>query len=202
MPASTHSTQRKYPFNEVLPDQRIVEAAFLFHGNQWKMFHENAGKDADAVFLRHSPIFIDFDPFHAAARRAAFEDESTKIFLLQLRDALPRPANHALGMILTGPDGDQARRFGIAHQVHGFPGHAESAFHLRADGAVRHVFSQCVREKTVMLVTAVITDILTKQAGADTKRDFSIFFFHQMARFWSDDHRLCARMGMGCSQRF
>ena len=80
-------------------------------------------------------------------------------------------------MILAGPDGDQARRFGIVHQAHGFPGHTESAFHLRTDGPVRHVFSQGVRKKTIMLVAAVITDILTKQAGTDADRDFFHFYF-------------------------
>ena len=69
----------------------IVQAAFLLHGDEGEVIHEGPGKQADALFFRHSVSIVDLDPLHAAAGRVALEDESAKILFFKLRDAFSCP---------------------------------------------------------------------------------------------------------------
>ena len=154
--------QGENAFNEILPDERIMKASFLLHGNERKMLHENPGKDTDTLLFRHAFFLIDLDPFHPAARRITFKDESAEIFLFQFRDPLPGPANHPFGVILLCPGGHKVRGVWVSHQPHGFPRDTETAFHLRTDGPVLDILTEGVGEKSVQSVAAVITDIFAQ----------------------------------------
>ena len=63
------------------------------------MFHENAGKHADAVPGSHAFFAVDLDPFHAAAGRIALEDKSQELLLFQLGDLLSSPGGHLIGLV-------------------------------------------------------------------------------------------------------
>jgi hypothetical protein len=59
----------------------------------------------------------------------------------------------------------------ISFQMHGLPWNRKTTFHLRAYGDIIDVLSEGIGKKPVQLMTAVITDILTKQTGADSQSD-------------------------------
>jgi len=90
----------EYALNEVFSQSGIMKSAFLLNRQQGEVLHKGAGKHADPFFSRHAVLIIHFHPLHAAAGRFAFEYKPAQIFLLQLCNALSRPAQHFICIIL------------------------------------------------------------------------------------------------------
>jgi hypothetical protein len=61
--------------------------------------------------------------------------------------------------------------------MHGFPGDGKTAFHLRAYRNIFHILAKGIGKETIQLMAAVIPDIPTEQAGADTQFDL----FHRIS---------------------
>jgi hypothetical protein len=57
--------------------------------------------------------------------------------------------------------------------MHGLPWNRETTFHLRAYRYIFHILSQGIGKEAIQLMTAVITNILTQQAGTDAQ--FNLF---------------------------
>jgi hypothetical protein len=61
--------------------------------------------------------------------------------------------------------------------MHGFPGDGKTAFYLRAYRNIFHILAKGIGKETIQLMAAVIPDIPTEQAGADTQFDL----FHRIS---------------------
>ena len=66
---------------------------------------------------------------------------------------------------------EQAGRCRISDQTHRLPRNGESALDLGADRHPLYELSERVAQIMVQLVSAVVPDVLTQQAGADPERD-------------------------------
>jgi hypothetical protein len=120
-PKLTPPLQCEDALDEILSQTWIVEAAFLLHGYEGKMVHEGPRKHPDAFLFSHPFLVVDFDPFHAAARRVTLENEAAKLLLFKLLDAFLGPCQHSVCVIHMGADSEETGRRKITHEAHGFP---------------------------------------------------------------------------------
>jgi hypothetical protein len=51
--------------------------------------------------------------------------------------------------------------------MHRFPWNGKAALHFRTDRDIFDILPKRIGEKTIQLMTTIITDVLTQQAGAD-----------------------------------
>jgi hypothetical protein len=50
--------------DEILPEDRVVEAAVLLNGEQRESRHEGAGEDSHPLFHGHAALAVDLDRSH------------------------------------------------------------------------------------------------------------------------------------------
>jgi hypothetical protein len=170
-PNLTPPLQGKNTLDKVLPEPRIVEAAFLFYGGEGEMVHEDPSEHPNALLFRHAPVVVDLNPLHAAAGGITLENEPANLFSFKILDAGSGPGHHAVCVIHMGADRNQTGRFGVTHKAHRFPRNSQSAFYLRTHGHKLDVLTQGVRDEPIVLVSTVKTDILSQEAGADAEFD-------------------------------
>ena len=70
----------KEPFDEIFPDFRVMQPAFVFHRQEREMLHEDPGKEPHALARYPRLLIIDLDPGQAAARGFALKDKAAQIF--------------------------------------------------------------------------------------------------------------------------
>ena len=159
------------PFDEVPPEERIVQAAVLLDGKQRKTFHERPGEDPHPLLHGHAGVSVNLHRGHSGTGRSALEDESAQILGGERLQTFVRPGEHPVRVVDAGPDGDQTGVLRIPEEAHRLAGYGEAVFHLRADGDPLEPAAKGVGDVTVVLMAAVVTDILPQQAGADTDPD-------------------------------
>ena len=56
----------KDAFDKIFPYPGIVEAVFVFRGQQGEVFHKGKRKEPHSLFHGHALFIVNLDPFHAA----------------------------------------------------------------------------------------------------------------------------------------
>lgn len=159
------------PFDEVLPEERIVQAAVLLDGEQRKTFHKRPGEDPHPLLHGHAGVSVNLHRGHPGTGRSALEDESAQILGGERLQTFVRPGEHPVRVVDAGPDRDQTGVLRIPEEAHRLAGDGEAVFHLRADGDPLEPAAEGVGDVAVVLMAAVVADILPQQAGADADPD-------------------------------
>ena len=168
-PKLTPTLQGEDAFDEILPQDWIVQAAFLLHWDEGEMLHEGPGKHADALFFRHSLVVVDLDPLHSAAWRVTLENEPAEVFSFKFPDAVSCPVTHTVRMVDMGADGNKTGRLNVPHEAHGLPRYSQTTFSLGTHGDKFHILTQGIGDESIMSVSAVKPDMLPQEAGAYTE---------------------------------
>ena len=75
-----HPAESENPFDEVLPDMRIIQATFLLDRKMRKPVHKSRGKQSLSVLRGTTTALVDnLDALKAACRRALLQDEASQI---------------------------------------------------------------------------------------------------------------------------
>lgn len=159
------------PLDEVLPEERIVQAAVLLDGEQRKTFHESPGEDPHPLLHGHAGVSVNLHRGHPGAGGSALEDEAAQILGGERLQPFFRPGEHPVRVVDAGPDRNQTGVLRIPDEAHRLAGDGETVLHLRADGDPFKPAAKGVGDVTVVLMAAVVTDILPQQAGADADPD-------------------------------
>lgn len=69
------TVEDEYSCQEILFEDRVVQAALFLDGEQGHALHQDPGKDPSSLALSGTAFLaVDLDLLHAAARRVLFED--------------------------------------------------------------------------------------------------------------------------------
>ena len=64
------------PFDEVLPESRVVQAAVLLDGKQGETSHERSGEDSHPLLHGHAGLRVNLHRGHSGTGGTAFEDKA------------------------------------------------------------------------------------------------------------------------------
>ena len=129
-----------------------------------------SGKYADAGFGDAPLLTVYFNPFHAAAGGILFKNIPAEVFLFQLQQpdftaqAFMRSVRSIFVLIVIN-----CWIVRIAHKSHGFPWDSQAAFGFGTDGNIFHVLPQCILDKPIQLMPAVVSNLIAQEATADAQ---------------------------------
>ncbi|MNZ86119.1 hypothetical protein D3C78_1049320 [compost metagenome] len=137
------------------------------------MLAKGSGIKTAAAFVGGIAVgLVDLDPFKPARRRFLHEDVATDICEVR-GHLLPIGAQRARQVQCRIMTGDGLWVGGIACQADGRAWNAEADGHFRADRDEVEILSQYLVAESRGLVTAVVANLGTGQAGADSDSGFA-----------------------------
>jgi len=163
----------KDAFDEVLPQDRVVEPAILLDWYQWEVFHEDPREYSHPDFSGHPLVVIYLNALHSARWRVAFKNETADVVILEFVHTLPGPGLHPVCVIDTRVARHKAWLPGVTHESESFSRNAKTAFHLGAHRQIMNILAQGISQKAVQRMSAVVAYIFTQKAGAYAERDLS-----------------------------
>jgi low affinity Fe/Cu permease len=167
------------PFDEILPQPRIGEAAFFLDGQRRHPGNQRGREQSPAGAFGHPATGIDLHTLHPTARRVLLENIAAQVLGAEGVGAPIGVACELLGDVGAALHQDQrdasridrlapaARRRVGRHEAHRFPRRAEAGLHLRAHRHPFDVRTEHLDEERITLVPCVVADRFPEQTCRD-----------------------------------
>ena len=164
----------KHPLDEILAKARVGEAALFFDRKRTKPVLQRRGKQPTPRPIGHAGRRVDFNAFHAAARRILLQNIAGQVLGGQILYAPGRPAIHAIGVVDGRPRRDNAElvaRPVRANEAERLARGSHADFDFRADRNPLDVWTEDLRKERVALVPAIESNLLSEEAGGNADSD-------------------------------